>query len=72
MKTKTENEVIAKGVELPDLESTKKFVEQDLHAAHYMLGLVLGTKSIRDAVVDEMAKQIYEFSKIGVPIEKEN
>lgn len=57
--------------QLPDLEQTKKFVEQDLHAAHFMIGIVLNTKSIREAVVEEMAKHIYEFNRIGSPIDKE-
>lgn len=71
MKTKNNTiEGVSKGQSLPDLEATKKFVEQDLHAAHFMIGIVLGTKHIREAVVEAMATQIFEYNRMSVEINK--
>lgn len=46
-------------VPLPPKESVLQWVRKDLHAAHYLLGLVL---TRHPEIVDEMATHIYETS----------
>ncbi|QXP07929.1 MAG: hypothetical protein [Arizlama microvirus] len=62
MKTQKQNEVNGKAEITFSIEETMKFIQQDLEAAHYLLGFVLQTPNIREAVIEHMASQIMDYT----------